>query len=385
MGARAVVGREGNSPLTHSTPSIRTVSFERGDGAAAAVLRAVRTQGPVTRDLLPQATGLSAATVNRQLQALDRLGLVRERPDLIAPGAIGRPKIPLMLDRDRFCVIAIHIGARSTLLMVADLGGRPLQTAAMSTPSGPAGPALALIARRAALVADSFTQRTALWAGAAVGGQVYPDGSVDHAQLDWCRAPVGQALEDELGLPVSVSPHVQAMAAAELLLAGDPNTSGVDLLFYVRETVGLATTIDGRVRDRPGNIGHLPVSAPLLTGALQSTLQDVVGRKVFDDAVAAGADAGELLDERARVLGEMVALVRDLINPDRVVLAGQVFAEHPHGLAPVQSAFDGASSLPTIELSPPRFGARVQEGAAVVVSLGALYADPIGALQNHTD
>ncbi|ORM34418.1 hypothetical protein BFL43_11800 [Williamsia sp. 1135] len=363
---------------------MRTVSFERGDGAAAAVLRAVRTQGPVTRDRLPQATGLSAATVNRQLQTLDRLGLVRERPDLIAPGAIGRPKVPLMLDRDRFCVIAIHIGARSTLLMVADLGGRPLQTAAMSTPSGPAGPALALIARRAAVVADSFTQRTALWAGAAVGGQVHSDGSVDHAQLGWCRAPVGQALEDELGLPVSVSPHVQAMAAAELLLAGDPNTSGVDLLFYVRETVGLATTIDGRVRDRPGNIGHLPVSAPLLTGVPQSTLQDVVGRKVFDDAVAAGADAGELLDERARVLGEMVALVRDLINPDRVVLAGQVFAEHPHGLAPVQSAFDGATSLPTIELSPPRFGARVQEGAAVVVSLGALYADPIGALQNHT-
>ncbi|WP_155976656.1 ROK family protein [Nocardia sp. 348MFTsu5.1] len=362
----------------------RTVSFERGDGAAAVVFRAVRTQGPVTRDRLPAATGLSPATVNRQLQALDRLGLVRERPDLVAGGAIGRPKIPLTLDRDRFCVIAVHIGALSTLLMVADLGGRPLQTVAMSTPVGPAPEALGLIARRAALVADSFTQRVPLWAGAAVGGTVHEDGSVDHAQLGWRRAPVGAALEDELGLPVSVSPHVQAMAAAELLLAGAGNTTGTDLLFYVRETVGLATTIDGRVQERPGNIGHIPVHAPLLTGRPQSILQDVVGRKAFDDAVAAGRDAGDLHDERARVLGEMVALVRDLINPDRVVLAGHVFAEHRHGLAPVQAAFDAASGLPPLELSPPRFGARVQEGAAVVVSLGALYADPIGALQNFS-
>lgn len=382
MGTRGADSVVGDARPVGSSAPVRTVSFERGDGAAAVVFRAVRTQGPVTRDRLPVATGLSAATVNRQLQALDRLGLVRERPDLVAGGAIGRPKIPLTLDRDRFCVIAIHIGARSTLLMVADLGGRPLQTAAMSTPPGPAGPALALIARRAAVVADAFTQRTALWAGAAVGGHVYDDGSVDHEQLGWERAPVGQALEDELGLPVSVSPHVQAMAAAELLLAGGDSPSGVDLLFYVRETVGLATTIDGRVRNRPGNIGHLPVQAPLLTGTSWSTLQEVVGRKVFDDAVAAGADVAALLGERARVLGQMVAMVRDLINPDRVVLAGQVFAEHPHGLAPVQAAFDTASSLPSIELSPPRFGARVQEGAAVVVSLGALYADPIGALQN---
>ncbi len=360
----------------------RTVSFERGDGAAAVVLRAVRTQGPVTRDRLPSATGLSAATVNRQLQALERLGLVRERPDLIAAGAIGRPKIPLTIDRDRFCVIAIHIGARSTLLVVADLGGRLLQTAAMSTPTGPVGPALALIARRAALEAASFTHRVPLWAGAAVGGEVYDDGSVDHAQLGWRRAPVGQVLSDELGLPVSVSPHVQAMAAAELLLAGSGDSSGVDLLFYVRETVGLATTIDGRVQRRPGNIGHLPVAAPLLSGSADAKLQDVVGRKVFDQAVAAGANVNDVLDERARVLGEAVALVRDLINPDRVVLAGQVFAEHPHGLAPVQAAFDAASTLPPMELSPPRFGARVQEGAAMVVSLGAIYADPIGALQD---
>lgn len=360
------------------------MSFERGEGAAAVVFRAVRTQGPVTRDRLPAATGLSPATVNRQLQALDRLGLVRERPDLVASGAIGRPKVPLTLDRDRFCVIAVHIGAQSTLLMVADLGGRPLQTVAMSTPGGPAEEALQLIARRAVLVAESFTQRVPLWAGAAIGGTVHPDGSVDHPQLGWQRAPVGEALERELDLPVSVSQHVQAMAAAELLLAGAGNTTGTDLLFYVRETVGLAITIDGRVQERPGNIGHLPVHAPLLTGKPQSLLQDVVGRKVFDDAVAAGGDASALHDERARVLGEMVALVRDLINPDRVVLAGHVFAEHRHGLAPVQAAFDAASGLAPMELSPPRFGARVQEGAAVVVSLGAIYADPIGALQNFS-
>jgi predicted NBD/HSP70 family sugar kinase len=53
----------------------------------------------------------------------------------------------------------------------------------------------------------------------ATGGVV--DGSagvVDHARLGWTQAPVGPVLADQLGLPVSVASHVDAMAGAELLL-----------------------------------------------------------------------------------------------------------------------------------------------------------------------
>ena len=91
--------------------------------------------------------------------------------------------------------------------------------------------------------------------------------------------------------------------------------------------------------------------------------------------------AARIVDERARVLGESVALIRDVINPDAIVVAGDAFAAHPHGLAPVQAAFDEATTLTwPLEIAPSRFGVRVQESAAVVVALSVIYADPIAAM-----
>ncbi|MGW4249454.1 hypothetical protein ACWELQ_44055, partial [Nocardia sp. NPDC004722] len=60
------------------------------DNPAAAVLRAA-TRGPIFRDIAAQTTGLSIATVNRQVSALLSTGLLRERADLTASGAVGRP------------------------------------------------------------------------------------------------------------------------------------------------------------------------------------------------------------------------------------------------------------------------------------------------------
>ena len=52
------------------------------DNPAAAVLRAA-TRGPIFRDIAAQATGLSIATVNRQVSALLSAGLLRERADYL--------------------------------------------------------------------------------------------------------------------------------------------------------------------------------------------------------------------------------------------------------------------------------------------------------------
>ncbi|TFV61326.1 ROK family protein, partial [Mycobacterium sp. PS03-16] len=91
--------------------------------------------------------------------------------------------------------------------------------------------------------------------------------------------------------------------------------------------------------------------------------------------------ARALLDERARVLGETVALLRDILNPDDLVLGGQAFTGYPEAMPTVASAFAGRSVLPPRDLRLTSFGNRVQEAGAGVVSLAALYADPIGAMR----
>ena len=91
--------------------------------------------------------------------------------------------------------------------------------------------------------------------------------------------------------------------------------------------------------------------------------------------------AKDLLAERARVLGESVALLRDLLNPDDLVVGGQAFTEYPEAMAHVEAAYKARSVLPPRDIRMTAFGNRVQEAGAGIVSLAGLYADPVSAMR----
>lgn len=400
----------GGSVLTNVVaPSLR-----RPESAAAAVFGAVRRRGPVSRDVIASLSGLSIATVNRQVGALLDAQLLRERPDLAAPGAIGRPRIPVEVNHEPYLTLGVHVGARSTSIVASDLLGRTLDAVEMPTPAGSQAAGLESLARSAQRYLGRWRRRQALWVGIAVGGVVHSgSGLVDHQRLGWEQAPVGAALARELKLPASVASHVDAMAGAELLL-GSPERHGAasSLYVYARETVGFAQVIDGRVHtpaSGPGTIAGLPVQSELLggTGQLESTVSDeavlsaarktgilpasgpnssmsALLRIARRDDGSAAADARELLGERARILGGAVALLRDMLNPDDVVVGGQAFTDYPDGVRAVQAAFTERSVLGGRDITLTRFGPRVQEAGAGIVSLSSIYADPIGALRRST-
>jgi hypothetical protein len=50
-------------------------------------------------------------------------------------------------------------------------------------------------------------------------------------------------------------------------------------------------------------------------------------------------------------------------------------------MANVEAAYVETSTLPARDIRVTAFGNRVQEAGAGVVSLGALYADPLGAMR----
>ena len=400
-------GRNGSrSPGRHR---VIAPSLQLSDGAAASVFRAVRLRGPIGRDVIAQVTSLSIATVNRQVTALLDAGILRERADLAVSGAIGRPRVPVEVNHEPFLTLGIHIGARTTSIVATDLFGRTLDAVETPTPRSAQGPALASLADGARRYLRRWHRRRALWVGVAIGGIVDgASGHVDHARLGWRDAPVGPAFAEALGLPVSVACHVDAMAAAELLLAMRrfaPKTTS--LYVYARETVGYALSIGGRVHSPasgPGTIANLPAQSELLggSGLLEST--------VSDEAVLAAAQrtrilparnggpaatvtellraarngnqpAKDLLAERARVLGEAVALLRDLLNPDDLVVGGQAFTEYPEGMEHVEAAFAARAVLPRRDIRVTAFGNRVQEAGAGNVSSAGLYAEPLRAMR----
>ncbi|MEU4343594.1 ROK family protein [Nocardia sp. NPDC023852] len=389
------------------------------DNPAAAVIRAA-TGGPVSRDNAARTTGLSIATVNRQVSALLAAGLLRERPDLTASGAVGRPRVPFELDHEAYLTIGIHIGAAVTKIVAADLRGRILGGLAIATPQTGQEFATTTVARSAKAFLQRWHRRKALWAGVAIGGRVDPlTGVVDHPKLDWRGAQVGSVLGEVLELPVSVAPHVEAMAGSELLLRTvEPRDQarverGSSLYFYVRETAGVAVTLDGRVHtpsNGPGSIAHLPTGSDVecacgRRGCLEVTVGDrslhsrAVGRGIipahngtagstiadlYRAAESGSEPARELLAERATILGHTVAMVRDMLNPDRVILGGQAFTGYRPAVGHVARAFNQGSTLPPTDIRISGFGGKVQEFAAVVTSLSVLYADPLAAIRRTT-
>jgi predicted NBD/HSP70 family sugar kinase len=384
------------------------------DNAAALVFAAIRARGPIARDSIAGATSLSNATVNRHVTALSEAGLVRERADLVVSGSVGRPRVPFEVNHEPFLTLGIHIGARATSIMATDLFGRTLDVVETPTPGGGQGQALASLAESARRYLSRWHRRLPLRIGVAIGGVVdAATGHVDHPRLGWTQAPVGTVLTEALGLPVSVASHVDAMAGAELLLGTRRSTANppTGLYIYARETVGYALVIGGRVHSPaggPGTIAGLPVHSELLggTGRLESTVSDGAvlaaarrlrilptataprsgGSETAVAAVLRAARAGddravELLAERARALGEAVALLSDLLNPEDLVVGGQAFTEYPEGMVHVEAGFAERSLLPARAIRVTAFGNRVQEAGAGIVSLGGLYADPVGAIR----
>ncbi len=381
------------------------------DVPAAAVFRVACAQGPISRDTAAKATGLSTATVNRQVAAMLGEGLLRERADLTASGVVGRPRVPFEVNHEPYLTVGVHVGALVTGIVAGDLRGRILGAVEIPTPSGHQDLALAQITRSARLFLGRWHRRRPLWVGVALGGRVdAASGRVDHPRLGWSDAPVGDIIGGGLGLPVSVAGHVEAMAASELLLAphrpGDNANAGTSLYFYSRETAGVALTLDGRVHtpsSGPGSIAHLPTGSDVrcdcgARGCLEATVSD---RAVTDAALAAGIvdsrDAGisgvyraassgslaahELLVDRARVLGRTAAMLHDLFNPDRVILGGQAFTEYPAAVPHVAESFARTSRLARKDIRITGFGNRVQEFAAGVVSLSALHSDPLTSIR----
>ena len=388
------------------------------DGAAALVFGAARMRGPIARDAIAQVRSLSIATVNRQVPTLLAAGLLRERPDLTTSGGVGRPRVPVEINHEPYLTLGLHIGARTTSIAATDLYGRTLDVVETPTPQTGQSTALAALAGSARHYLTRWHQRRPLWIGVAIGGVVDGvTGTVDHPRLGWAGAPVGPVLAETIGLPVSVAVHVDAMAAAELLLGIRPTRrtrdehppiwprSETGLYVYARETVGYALVIGGRVHSPaagPGNIAALPAHSELLggSGRLESTVSDEAvlvaarghgifagnGREATMATVLRAARAGreparELLAERARVLGCAVALLRDMLNPDDLVVGGQAFTEYPEGMIDLNTAYVENSTLPPRHIRVTAFGNRVQEAGAGMVSLGGLYADPVAAIR----
>ncbi|MBB3664856.1 MULTISPECIES: ROK family transcriptional regulator [Prauserella salsuginis group] len=385
--------------------SVRDVPGAGGvrESNAAAVLAAARTDGPLSRAEIARLTGLSMPTVSRQVTALTDLALLREAPEMATGGGIGRPTVPVRLDDDVIAACGVHIGIVTTTYGLTNLSGTLLGSERIPTPQGSATEVLRAIGDEVSTFLAEWPQRRIIGIGLAIGGQVDAErGLLDHGPLGWRGVPARAVLEQVTGLPVHLDGHVPAMATAELLF-GVSGRAASSLYFYAREMAGVAIAVDGVLHRGPGqsgSIAHLPVGTDVRcecgrTGCLEATVAEravverarsagiITGSELGDLVAAADRDprARELLTQRARALGRAIAMTRDLVNPELVVLGGQAITEAPAYLDTVREEFAAATTLPGTDLiTVTRFGRNVQAMAACTGLLTQLYDHPLSLL-----
>jgi predicted NBD/HSP70 family sugar kinase len=330
-------------------------AYELGS-TARRVAAALRSRGPRTRAELIGLTGLSRPTVSAALADLTTAGLLAEETVPPASPAGGRPASIFRLAREAGLAVGIDIGRRHIRVAVADLGHQVLvdhparldfdaddhPSRALDQATGQVDAALATIgAGRADVVG----------VGLGIPAPVTESGRIGSPTLlpAWAPLVPQQELAGRLGLPVRVDNDANLGALGEYVWGAGRGCA--DLVYVKLATgIGAGIVLDGRLyrgsAGTAGEIGHITLDArgpvcrcgnrgcvELLAGGRAllrharvthphlSDLEDLVELALIGDP-----GCRRLLVDAARQLGFALGGVLNLVNPDRIVIGGELGA-----------------------------------------------------------
>ncbi len=320
------------------------------------VLDLIRRGRATTRGDVLEATGLSRMTISQRLDALLAAGMIVEGQSSESTG--GRRRRSLAFNTAQSHVLVVAIDTTHARIAVTDLGGAVLVEDCIDV-SVTAGPSDVLdrvvLAMGAVLDKQGLEPDDLCGLGLSIPGPVDPvTGRPSQPPMlpGWDAYPVAEHLQPAVpGVPVLTANDADAAAMGEYAAARTHLTS----LCLVKVSTGIGTgiVIGGRsytgVDGGAGDIGHVRVS-PLSEAPCQCGMHGCLAAVASGRAVAAqlrslgleatsGRDVRALLDagepEAARLtqaagrrIGEVMATMVCLLNPE-VVLVGGALASAP--------------------------------------------------------
>jgi len=328
----------------------------------ARIIDAVQQRGAITQVELVGVTGLSAATISNIVKELTAAGVLHTAPT----SRSGRRAQMVTLARNLGLVVGVHFAERSLRAVLADVTQRVVAEQRLPLPPDHrADSGLDRVALLVEEMVDSLGASKTEVLAVGVGIQAPVDTTTGMVSATgvlrgWDWVPVQQVLGDRMGVPVRVENDANLGALAELRLGAG---IGLRNVVYVRASygIGLGLVVDGRlVHGRSGlagELGHVvvdPDGAPCRCGrrgCLETTtgaaamlsalspehghlaLRDVVTRALEGDRelAAAIADVG-------RALGRHLATACTILDPDVVVVGGELARAGALLLDPLQEA-----------------------------------------------
>ena len=337
-----------------------------------ALLRLIRDGGASSRADLCRRTGLSRPAVDERLEPLVERGLVREWTT--RNWTARRPPSSLAFNEDSGIVAAADLGGRRPRVALADLGGRILAEEPVALePPADAARVLSLVHSRLHDLLRIAERETSELRGIVAGVPTPP------ADTRWETFSVAGWLGERTGVPVLVEDDVSLMALGER----GAHWAECDPFMLVGASAGysLGLISSGHLHRGPqgtaGGIGHVRVAGHDdvvcvcgNTGCLDAVAgghalaarldgrraEDVVARVRSGDA-----EASRLVRAAGRSLGQVLAGCVNLLNPDAVVIGGELAEIHEPLLAGVREVvFQESLPLATrsLRIAPARLGER---------------------------
>jgi predicted NBD/HSP70 family sugar kinase len=384
--------------------------------AAASVLAALLSAGPLSRVELARRLGLSSAAVTKAARPFLDDGYLHElAAERTAPGA-GRPVSPLAVTAEREFFVGVKITDSGLVGVLCDLRARIRSSRRTRLPDlEPTTVQRAL----AAMVEDLLDGPLEVRGGAEAPGLrsgprppvrerthqlgIAVSGDVDRGtgrvrrsgRLGWHGVELGALAAEATGLTVTVENDVKALTVAEHWFGAG---AGADCfaLVTVGAGIGSALVVNGRLLAGAygvaGELGHVCVDpsgprcdcgargcveAVSSTGAVLAAAREATARAelTIEQAIGLAREGDpavrELFARAGRAIGTAVAALANIVGPERIVLSGEGVEVHDLFEAELREAFTehcfGAAATCPLTLRPLPFEAWARGAAAVAV------------------
>jgi predicted NBD/HSP70 family sugar kinase len=348
---------------------------ERSEGSLASlrrlnrrrVINALRTHGMISRAEIARRTGLSRSTVSSLVAELQADGLVVEREEQgeahgdersgderYARGRSGRPPILLSFDASAGAALGIDFGHSHLRVAVADLSSTILAERAVPLDTDHAaheGLDVALDLIEEVLGEAGVDRSRVIGAGLGLPGPIdQADGVIGSSAIlpGWVGVAAAEELRRRLDVPVNVDNDANLGALAEFTHGAGRGASDIVYL-KVSSGIGAGLILGGRLYrgwgGMAGELGHVLVDpegavcrcgnrgcleTAASTGALLEMLRRSHGQLTVGEMLnlAHEGDLGcrRVIADAGRVVGSAAAFVFNVLNPQRLVVGGDLAA-----------------------------------------------------------
>lgn len=335
------------------------------------LLTTIRDSIKLTRAELVRLSGFSPLTVARSVAAFCADGIVSEYGTEASTG--GRKPAVLGISPHFGYVVSADIGASSVKLGIVNMVGEILESERITPPrTGIPAPVLspAELSAKIRLLLDKYGRERCLGVGIGISGIV----DADRRKVVFCPNIRGwddfaltAFFEQELELPVHLDTSARCMALAERRFGAG---AGVDnlLLVSIGYSIAAGIIVDGKLfrggSGSAGEFGHIQVSSaddwctcgnrgclelyvtlPMIIAKIKRILRNTPGHSLMNrvtdnidrldtDSVARALEIGDSMvfqafSEAGQTIGLELANIANIINPDKIILAGGLIERFP--------------------------------------------------------